>query len=143
MTNRIDAVYALIANKDKTKVLLVLNKDNGQWTLPGGAVKKRENLSSAVLREVKEETGLDVAPKELVIINEVIFRNNNNHAIFFTFSAEIVGGSEQISRPQEIEALDWIEIDRANELLPYYGGKISDLLQSNYGIEYVNQGELL
>ncbi|WP_168928845.1 hypothetical protein [Paenibacillus dokdonensis] len=42
--HRIDVVYSLITNEAKTKVLMVKNKDNERWTLPGGPklISKRE-----------------------------------------------------------------------------------------------------
>lgn len=38
----------------------------GEWSIPGGAVETGESLMDAVRREMREETGLDVEPIELV-----------------------------------------------------------------------------
>ncbi|MBN1347820.1 NUDIX hydrolase [candidate division KSB1 bacterium] len=45
------------------KVLMVHHRHNGReyWTLPGGAVELNETPEEAVVREIKEETGLNVA----------------------------------------------------------------------------------
>lgn len=45
---------------DNGKVLLVNHKKFGVWLYPGGHVEKNETPDQAVIREVKEETGLDV-----------------------------------------------------------------------------------
>jgi len=56
-----EAVSALIFNLEKTEVLLVLRRDIPVWVLPGGGIEAGESPEEATVREVKEETGLDVA----------------------------------------------------------------------------------
>jgi len=45
---------------DKNKVLLVNHKKLGVWLYPGGHIEANETPEQAVIREVKEETGLNV-----------------------------------------------------------------------------------
>ena len=45
---------------DDDRVLLILRRDNGQWALPAGGAEIDETVFEAMVREVKEETGLDV-----------------------------------------------------------------------------------
>ncbi|MBU4204756.1 NUDIX hydrolase [Patescibacteria group bacterium] len=45
---------------DNGKVLLVHHKKLGVWLYPGGHIEKNETPEQTVIREVKEETGLDV-----------------------------------------------------------------------------------
>lgn len=55
------AVCVLILNKDKSKFLSVsLKEDHTDFNLPGGKVEQNETFEEAAIREVKEETGLDV-----------------------------------------------------------------------------------
>lgn len=53
------AVAALVRNSDG-QVLLIRRGDNGLWAIPGGAQELGETPSQAVVREVREETGLEV-----------------------------------------------------------------------------------
>jgi 8-oxo-dGTP diphosphatase len=60
------AVTALITN-NADEVLLQLSPRRG-WEFPGGRVEEGEDLIQALIREVKEETGLDVEVGKLVFI---------------------------------------------------------------------------
>ncbi len=51
---------------DQNRLLLQQRSDGGQWGLPGGSVEVGESVSEAVVREVREETGLEVEPTRLV-----------------------------------------------------------------------------
>lgn len=51
---------------DEGRILLELRTDSEQWCLPCGWVEPNESPADAVVREVREETGLDVAVVQLV-----------------------------------------------------------------------------
>lgn len=59
------SVSAVIFDR-RGRLLLQRRADSGQWGLPGGAVEVGESVVDAVRREVREETGLDVAVERLV-----------------------------------------------------------------------------
>jgi acetyl-CoA carboxylase carboxyl transferase subunit beta len=64
----VDAVGAIVFREDGA-VLLVRRKNPplaGSWTLPGGRVEKKESPEDAIVREVREETALEVVVVKLV-----------------------------------------------------------------------------
>ncbi|MEK4434620.1 NUDIX hydrolase [Paenibacillus sp. FSL K6-2862] len=136
---RVDVVYALILDDTSSKILMVKNKGNASWSLPGGAVEKEETLDQAAIREAKEETGLDVRVHGIIAINECIFEKKQEHAIFFTFRAEVIGGRLELIRPHEISEIAWMDVDKADELMPYYTDGIRSLVEGKW-IPHYDQG---
>jgi 8-oxo-dGTP diphosphatase len=58
-----DCVIGIIFNRDKSEVLLTKRRDVPLWVLPGGGIEANEKCEEAVIREVSEETGLNIAIK--------------------------------------------------------------------------------
>ncbi|MCY8986088.1 NUDIX hydrolase, partial [Bacillus subtilis] len=112
----------------------------GHWSLPGGRVELDENLIEAVIREVYEETGLEVEIGHILAINEAKFIKRNHHAIFFTFEANVIGGTEVIKNAQEILKIEWVDIEQASQRMPYYPEGINNLMKGN--ALYNNQGTI-
>lgn len=112
---RVDVAYVYLTDQNEEKVLLVKNQgQNGSYyTLPGGAVERGETLQEAAVREVKEETGLDVSVHGVLSISEKFFEDRNHHAVFFTFAGKVDGGKLEISLPEEIEEVVWMDAEKA------------------------------
>ena len=91
---------------------------HGLYTLPGGGVELGETLEEAVIREVREETGLDVEPVALAGYRQAIARDAagavERHFVILPFAARWLAGeprlNEELSdarwlRPSELGAL--------------------------------------
>jgi len=55
----VPATTVVVPDEDR-RVLLIRRSDNGRWALPGGTMDLGESLPATAVREVREETGLDV-----------------------------------------------------------------------------------
>jgi len=139
---RINIVYSLITDSSKSKILMVKNGDNGSWTLPGGLVEDEESLEAAAIREAKEETGLDIKVFGVVAVNEAILEKQGEHAVFITFRAEITGGNQEIVRPDEINDIQWIGVEYADQLMPYYLEGLRGIIRKDVEVTYYNEGRV-
>lgn len=61
----IPAASAVVVN-ERGEILLHRRSDNSYWSIPGGAMEPGETIRQTAIREVKEETGLDIEPTHLV-----------------------------------------------------------------------------
>jgi ADP-ribose pyrophosphatase YjhB (NUDIX family) len=79
----------------------------GLWSLPGGRVEGGEYISEALAREVKEETGVDIAPGELIGIFEIV--GDDHHFVVLDFAANPLSGGEPAADGDAAEAR-WVPL---------------------------------
>jgi ADP-ribose pyrophosphatase YjhB (NUDIX family) len=121
-------------------VLLQQRDDNRLWGLPGGAVDPGESVSAAVVREVREETGLEVEPVRLIGVysalehHQVVTYPDGNviHYVSSAFECRVIGGA--LACGAESLALDWFDPERLpDDLLPMSRIRIRDALARQLG----------
>lgn len=91
---------------DGDRFLVVQRNDTKAWALPGGAVEDGETLESAVAREVKEETGLDVTTLDMT---GIYIRNKWRNNILFVYKCSMIGGD--IQKSAETDDFSWMQTD--------------------------------
>ena len=82
----------------------------GHWTLPGGMLEVGETMAEGVVREVREETGLEVEPIELVEILDRIHRDGGRvryHYVSADFLCRVTGG--ELRAASDADAVRWVE----------------------------------
>lgn len=113
--------------------------------LPGGGVRYRETLGDALVREVEEETGLQVRCGRPLLINDTIDPDGPRHVVNITFDATVTGGS-LTHRPKDprIEAVELVEADRllTLDLRPPIAEAIAGILADPAGAQAAYLGPL-
>lgn len=113
-TPKVDVRGAVI--KDG-KVLLVQERSDGKWCMPGGWADVNEAPSAMVMREVKEESGLDVIPRKVIGVfdaNRSGMPRNFFHAYKVVFLCALLGGEPTPS--DETAAAGFFDFDNLPEL---------------------------
>jgi nucleoside triphosphatase len=110
-------VGALIFNPEGKMLLVQSHKFHGKWVVPGGHIEVGEKMADAVIREAKEETGLDVYDPQLIFFQEFIMDDafwKNMHFIFFDFALKT--DSSNVVLNEEAQAYKWVSLEEAVEM---------------------------
>ena len=102
-------------NLNKTQILLMLRAIEpfrGQWCFPGGHIDDNEPAIDAVVREIKEEVGLQFKAKFFDYFDEIILPCF--HAVVLVFDGAISG--EVSSDPNEVTEARWFFVEQALKL---------------------------
>lgn len=110
-------VGAVILN-DKEEILLLLrnkNPESGMWSIPGGKVEFFENIEDAIIREVKEELGIDIHITKLLGITNHILKGEKTHWVAPTFLVSIKSGQIQNLEPNKHKEVKWFSMKNLPE----------------------------
>lgn len=104
----------LIGRRPQDKLL------GGLWEFPGGKQDEAESLEACIRREIKEELGIEIEPKERVGAYEHAYTHFRVTVV--AFECKMIGGKPQAIEHEEIL---WAEVDRLGE---YPMGKVDRLI---------------
>ena len=135
--NKIRVRVCGVLMKDK-KVLLLKHNGIGDlgffWNTPGGEPEKNENITTALIREFKEETNLDVTVGKFLCINEFIAPPL--HAIEYYFKVNSESGRAVLGHdPENVEVLSELKWFTKGEF-----EAINDTAKPLFLLNYINFG---
>lgn len=115
----VPAASAIVVD-DEGRILLHRRRDNDMWALPGGKMELGESLADCAVREVREETGLDVEVTGIVGIYsdpKHVFAYDDGEVrqeFSICFEARLIGGELAVS--DESHEVEFHTISSLNEL---------------------------
>ncbi|MBM7803451.1 ADP-ribose pyrophosphatase YjhB (NUDIX family) [Curtobacterium luteum] len=114
------AAYAVVTEGDRVLLARLRFPESGPWTLPGGGVEFDETVEQAVVREVREETGLEARVGALLGVRHHVVpperrmhagaRGRPMKAVQVVFRATIVGGELRDEVDGSTDEARWVPI---------------------------------
>lgn len=127
----------------ENKILLLLRKNitsDGQYGLVAGHLESGETITSAFLREAKEEVGVNIDPKDIKISTVCHSININNGREFIQFYAicNKWNGEFVNNEPEKCGGLSFFPVDNLpDNTVPYIKDAIAKVLS---GVNYYEYG---
>ncbi len=110
----------VLVENGEGKVLLGLRKGShgaGEWSFPGGHLEFGETVFQTAMREVKEETDLDVSECELVSVADEMryIKTDNKHYLNLGVRVRYEGGEPKLMEPEKCAEWRWFAKDALPE----------------------------
>jgi 8-oxo-dGTP diphosphatase len=108
----VDAIV-MAGEPDSYWILLIERKKDpfaGQWALPGGFIDMDETLEAACIRELKEETGLELTNMGQFRVFDAIGRDPRHRTISVVFYA-FISDKQYVTGLDDAERAEWFPLD--------------------------------
>ena len=115
------AVYVLLVRGDSVLMLRRYNTGfaDGFYSMVAGHVEAGEDLKAAVIREAKEEAGIDLSPTDLEVVGVIHSMSDREYVNFFLKASEWSGEVTNME-PDKCDALRWFDMaDLPENTVPY------------------------
>ena len=110
----IATVGALIHDGQGKVLMIRTHKWSDLWGIPGGKIERGESCEDALIREIREETALEISGIQFVMVQESIFSPTfirPEHFILLNYLAE--ASSYDVTLNDEAEEFRWVTIEEA------------------------------
>ena len=84
---------------------------SGEWILPGGGSHSGEELTTAAIREVVEETSLKISPEQLKLLERGRASEHGLRIPYACYVVHISGKQKVIRQRTELSAAEWLSLD--------------------------------
>lgn len=105
-----------------TEILLIKHVNSGHWSFPKGHMEEGETEEETALREIKEETGIDVLLDTSFreTVSYYPRKDTQKMVVYFIGRAK---NTQFTPQEEEIAQIRWVEIGHATQILSYENDK--------------------
>lgn len=121
------SLKARLLLQDAGRVLLLkqTTRNGGNYSLIGGTVEKSEYAIDTLIRESREESGIELTPADLQLVHTLHKRYRRSHRIVLYFKAYHYAGEPQSLEPRKFENVEWHPM---NDLPPNLSPTVAHVL---------------
>jgi len=135
----IPSVYVILIKEDKVLLLRRLNTgyEDGKYGLVAGHADGGETMKKAMIREAKEEAGIDFDPGDLSLVLTMHRWCGDHERIDLFFAASKCGGDVKIMEPDKCDDLSWFPLEVMPEnTIPYIRAAIDCYKKGERYVEF-------
>ena len=125
------AVHLFLIRNDEILLLRRFNTgyEDGKYSVIAGHIDEGEDFISAMMREAKEEAGIDIANKDLIPVQVMHRKNGTDERVDYFFVTEKWTGSIVNMEPGKCDELSWHKINALpDNTIPYIASSINSYL---------------
>ncbi|MGV3663365.1 MAG: NUDIX domain-containing protein [Prosthecobacter sp.] len=115
----IATVGALIVNSSGEMLLIRTHKWSHRWGIPGGKIKRGETCEEALIREITEETALELRDIEFVMVQDCVEPpefQRSAHFLLLNYIARCAGTQPQVVLNEEAQEFQWLPLEKALQI---------------------------
>ena len=112
-------VGGLIFNAQNEVLMIRTHKWSGLWGIPGGKIKRGEPSLTALRRELKEETGLNITDIKFVLVQDCISSKEfyrDAHFVLLNYTCRCVAKNPRVVLNEEAREFQWLKLAAAKKL---------------------------
>jgi len=124
--------------RNDRRVLAIKRSDDGRWVPPGGVLELGETPQDGVIREVLEETGVEVYPERLT----GVYKNMRLGVVSLAFLCRVNGGDTHST--DEATAVAWLTIQETISAMPEARAvRVTDAMRSDGPFVRAHDGDVV
>lgn len=114
-------VGAVIVNDDG-KILLAkrgkkAQNERGKWEFPGGTVEFGDTMKDTILREIKEELGMEIELGDKLPSIDHLIPEEKQHWVTSAYIARTKAGKPKIKEPEKCEEIGWFDFEQIENMI--------------------------
>ncbi|MBU1119313.1 NUDIX domain-containing protein [Patescibacteria group bacterium] len=133
------AVHLILIKECRVLLLRRFNTgyEDGKYSVPAGHIDQGERAKTAMVREVKEEAGLDISEDALETVHVMHRKGDDKERIDFFMSAKEWTGEPQICEEDKCDELSWYKLNELPEnIIPYVKSALERIRRNDFYSEF-------